>query len=105
MFGSQEGGKKATMKMLKNKKGFNVADVPQLAILLVVIAVVLGVGMTVLAQVKDTQTTSSLAYNVTGAGEEAVEDLSDWQTTWAVIIAAAVVIGIISRYLFFGKRN
>lgn len=92
------------MKKL-GKKGFQINEVPSLAILLVVVAVVLGVGMTVLAQVKATQTTNSLAYNVTGTGEEALEDLSDWQTTWAVIIAAAVVIGIISAYLFFGTKR
>jgi len=92
-------------KLAKSKKGFAIQDVPTLAILLVVIAVVLGVGMTVLAQVKTTQTSGSLAYNVTGEGETAVKTLADWQDTWAVIIAAAVVIGIISAYLFFrGKR-
>ena len=90
-------------QLLKSKKGFNINDVPALAILLVVIAVVLGVGMTVLSQVKTTQTTNSLAYNVTTRGETAVEDLSEWQTTWAVIIAAAVVIGIISTYMFFKR--
>ena len=92
-------------KLIQSKKGFNINDVPTLAILLVVIAVVLGVGMTVLSQVKDTQDTNSLAYNVTGLGEEALEDLADWQTTWAVIIAAAVVIGIISTYMFFRTKG
>jgi len=86
-----------------SKKGFQIDQVPSLAILLVVVAVVLGVGMTVLDQVKDTQTTNSLAYNVTESGEDALSDLADWQTTWAVIIAAAVVIGIISAYLFFKR--
>jgi len=92
------------MKKLKGKKGFSVGEVPQLAILLVVIAVVLGVGMTVLAQVKDTQDTGGLAYNVTGEGEEALDTLAGWQNTWAVIIAAAVVIGIISAYLYFKSQ-
>ena len=72
--------------VFKNKKGFSIGDVPQLAILLVVVAVVLGVGMTVLDQIDDTQTTSGLAYNVTHEGMDAITDLSEWQTTWAVII-------------------
>ena len=89
------------MKLFKSKKGFSIVDVPQLGILLVVVAVVLGVGMTVLDQIDDTQTTNGLAYNVTHEGMDAISDLAGWQETWAVIIAAAVVIGIIGAYLFF----
>lgn len=84
-----------------NKKGFAITDVPQLAIILLVIAVVLGVGATILDQIQDTQTTGSLPYNITQTGLESQEDLSDWQTTWVVIVAAAVVLGIVGRYLFF----
>ena len=91
------------MKLFKSKKGFRVDDVPQLAVLLVLIAVVLGVGMTVLDQVRDTQTTNSLAYNVTTDGMTGLDTLAGWQETWAVIIAAAVVIGIIGAYLFFRR--
>ena len=76
-------------------------EVPSLAIVLVVIAVVLGVGATILTQVQSTQTSSGLAYNITQTGLDAQEDFSDWQGTWVVIIAAAVVLGIVGKYLFF----
>ena len=88
------------MKKL-SKKGFNITEVPSLAIVLLVIAIVLGVGATILTQIQDTQTSGSLAYNVTQSGLDSQEDLSDWQSTWVVIVAAAVVIGIVGRYLFF----
>jgi hypothetical protein len=88
------------MKKL-TKKGFNITEVPTLAIVLMVIAVVLGIGATILDQIQDTQTSNSLPYNITQSGLESQEDLSDWQPTWVVIVAAAVVLGIVGRYLFF----
>ena len=88
------------MKM--SKKGFQLTEVPQLVIVLLVIAIVLGVGATVLTQVRSTQTTGGIAYNITTQGLQGQTDLSEWQTTWVVIVAAAVILGIIYRYLFMG---
>lgn len=87
------------------KKGFQLTEVPTLGIVMVVIAVVLGVGGTILSQIKTTQTSGTYAYNITQRGETALDTLSTWQNTWAVIVAAAVVIGIIGAYLMFGKRG
>jgi hypothetical protein len=87
-----------------NKKGFSLSAVPQLAIVLVVIAVVLGVGATVLTEVQTTQTADTYAYNATENGLSGVDTLAGWQPTIATIIAAAVVIGIISAYMFFRGR-
>ena len=89
------------MKLLNSKKGFNITEVPTLAVVLLVIAIVMGIGATILTQVQTTQTADSIAYNITQQGLEAQEDLSDWQGTWVVIVAAAVVLGIVGRYLFF----
>lgn len=83
------------------KKGFSILEVPSLAITLGVIAIVIGIVATILVQVQTTQTTDSVAYNITQDGISAIEDFGDWQTTWVVIIAAAVVIGIVGSYLFF----
>ena len=109
------------MKIKKmSKKGFSIGEVPQLVIVLLIIAVVLGVGATVLTQVQSTQCTytfsntdgclnstggtggdlgTTKASNITGLGTTGLKDLSGWQTTWVVIIAAAVILGIIYRYL------
>lgn len=46
-------------------------------------------------------TTYNQAYNNTYDGLSATSDLSSWQGTWVVVIAAAVVLGIIGKYLFF----
>lgn len=90
------------MKKL-TKKGFQITEVPSLVVVLLVIAIVLGVGATILSQIQTTQTSGTLPYNVTQDGLESQEDLSGWQSTWVVIVAAAVVIGIVGRYLFFGR--
>ena len=45
------------------------------------------------------------AYNVTVDGLNATEDFAEWQSTWVVIIAAAIVIGIIGAYLMFKPKG
>ena len=90
---------------MKSKKGFSIMEVPTLAISLGVIAIVLGIVATILVQIQATQTTSGYAYNITQEGIEGITDFSEWQTTWVVVIAAAVIIGIIGAYLFFRPAN
>jgi len=81
-----------------NKKGFQYENVPGLVIVAVTIAIVLGVGATILDGIQDTQTASSLAFNITGDGLSGLEDLSGWQTTWMVILAAVVVLGLVAFF-------
>ena len=110
------------MKHLK-KKGFTLTEVPSLVVVLLVIAIVLGAGATINTQIKANQCTYSfnetsgeclnstggtggtlgttIASNITQDGLDAGESLAEWQSTWVVIIAAAVVIGIVGKYLFF----
>jgi len=90
------------MKTL-GKKGFQITEVPSLVVVLLVIAIVLGVGATILTQIQTTQTSGTNAYNVTQEGIDGQVSLSGWQSTWVVIVAAAVVIGIVGKYLFFGN--
>jgi len=114
------------LQKFKGKKGLNVAIVPQLGITLLVLAVVLAIGVTILQSTLESSHCPSgkywsdtdgmcyndadhndsyrtLGFNATYAGIEGVETLSGWQNTFAVIIAAAVVIGIIASYLYFRR--
>ena len=84
------------MKKEMNKKGMNLGDLSGIAITFVVIAVTLGIGATVLDSVQEGQVASSAAYNATGEGLTSLSTLADWLPTLAVIVAAAVVIGVIS---------
>ena len=120
------------MKLHTNKRGFALAEIPTIAILLVVVAVTLGVGATVVTQTRANQCTGvvqgatyfyanntcfrmldaenatlsgTYAWNASSQGLSGLNTLAGWQPTWAVIIAAAVVIGIIGAYLMFGRRD
>ena len=88
------------MKM--NKKGFTLQEMAPLAIAFVIIAIVLGIGATVVEDVQSTQQTSGYAYNASGNGLQALNTLASWLPTIGVIVAAAVVIGIIVAYFRFG---
>jgi type II secretory pathway component PulF len=77
-------------------------DLSGIAIIFVVVAIVLGIGATVLDNVQDTQTSGTYAYNATEEGLEALDEFAGWQTTLAVIVVAAVVIGVIG---FFWQRG
>jgi len=48
-------------------------------------------------------TTYTAQYNITQEGQEANMTLAGWQTTWVIIVASAVVLGIVSAYLFMRK--
>ena len=87
--------------MKLSKKGFQLTEVPALVIVFVVVAVVMGIGATILSQVQTTQTSGTLPYNITNQGLAAVSTLSGWQSTWAIIVAAAVVLGILGLLMYF----
>ena len=87
------------MKQL-SKKGFQIGDVPTLAVTFGVIAIILGVVATILTQIQSNQDSGSYAYNITQEGIDGQVTLSSWQTTWVIIVASAVVLGIVSAYLF-----
>ena len=110
---------------MMNKKGFNLQDLAPLAIAFVIIAVVLGIGSTVMESIRidqcpnywnttnanapfcSTATNNSAhsagtyAENSSLAGMSSLATLSSWLPTIAVIVAAAVVIGIIVLYFKF----
>lgn len=86
---------------MNSKKGFSLMEIPSLAMTFGIIAIVLGLVATILVQVQATQDVGSVAYNITQDGLESQKTLSSWQGTWVVIAAAAVVLGLISAYLFF----
>lgn len=80
---------------------FTLGDLPGIAIALVIFAVILGVGATILDNVQDTQTADGFSYNATQGGLEGLDTMADYQTTISIVAVAAVVIGII--LVFFGR--
>ncbi len=87
-----------------NKRGqraFTIADMGTIAIALVVAAVILGMGSTILAKLKGQQTVNGTAYNASNSGIEGLSTMAEFIPTIAIVAVAAIVIGII--LVFFGR--
>ena len=87
------------MKLFKNKKGYTVSDLLPLAVAFVVVAIAISMGAEVLGEIRTGQTANSYERNATTDGLESLAELSGWLPTIALIVAAAVIIGIIVVYL------
>lgn len=112
-----------TMKLLNNKKGFAITELAPIAVAFVATAVTIGLGLSILGSMAQDQcgdgyswnSTQSACVNATGdwaggAGEtyssniskygmESGGELSSWLPTIALVIAAAIIIGVVVTYL------
>ncbi len=83
------------------QKAFTISDLGTIAIALVVAAVILGMGATILAKLKDSQTVNGTAYNTSNFGIQGMTTIAEFIPTIAIVAVAAIVIGII--LVFFGR--
>ena len=109
------------MKLLESKKGFSVGQMLPLGIAIVVLGITLSLGVTVLSDVKNEACTEyydeasgqcwtdsnlnvtgtrSDAFNGTNNATEGVNKFTAYLPTIALVIVVAVIIGILTRYLF-----
>ena len=86
-----------------NKKGVALEMVPTVVVLLVVIAIVLGLGSTILTNIQSTQTANTYAYNASVDGLSGLDTFSGFQPTIAIVVVAGVILGIIFAVLV--RRN
>jgi len=81
-------------------------DLAGIAIVFVVVAITISIGADVLNGVQDASgvdnNTANAQWNASQYGLESLEELGSWLPTIAIIIAAAVIIGII--VLYFNMR-
>ncbi len=73
-------------------------DLAGIAIIFVVVAIVIGIGADVLTNIQAGKTTGSTEYNASLYGLQGLEELASWLPTIAIVVVAAVVIGIIALY-------
>ncbi len=71
-------------------------------ITLVLLTIVLGIGATVLSEVQGTQTANSIAYNSTTKGLEGLETFSNFLPVIAIVVVAAIVIGLFAIFRMRG---
>jgi len=90
------------LKLKKKAQRFTINDLGTIAIALVVAAVILGLGATILEKIQGTQTLNGTAFNATGFGLTGMNTMAEFIPTIAIVAVAAIVIGII--LVFFGRR-
>ena len=91
--------------LLENKKGqYSINSLGAVAIAFVVAAIVFGIGAVILADVGTEVSegssytcgaTGDYAFNATCNGAEGIDVISGWLPTIGLIIAAAIVIGVV----------
>jgi len=81
-------------------------DVNQLgtmALIVVVAAIIIGMGASILSALQTQQTAdygaNSLPYNISGKGLTGLTTMSTWIPLIALVIVASIVIGVIVRYM------
>ena len=89
------------MELKKKAQAFTISDLGTIAIALVVAAIILGMGATILEKIRDTQTTDKVAYNASSYGLTGLSTMGEFIPTIAIVAVAAIVIGII--LVFFGR--
>jgi len=90
--------------LLKNKKGLGVGDIYPIILIIATVAILLAVVMFVLGEFGDQMTNQSAAQNAT---KDIVEDFVDfipWIGIILLIVAAAIVLGIVISSFATPKR-
>lgn len=82
----------------------NISSLIPLGVAFVIIAFVISMGAEILQDLYDDQTADSYAKNATGEGLESLEELGSWLPTLALVVIAAIIIGVLVTYLARGSR-
>lgn len=81
------------------RKGLSIGSLTPIAVAFVVIAFTVSMGAEILQSLYDDQTDDSYAKNATGEGLESLEELGSWMPTLALVVIAAIIIGVLVTYL------
>lgn len=87
---------------MDNKGQTGVNMLVPFGILVVIAAIVFGLGGTILGEIQTDQTAGTVAYNATNSGLEGISTLAGWLPLIALVIAAAIVIAVVVTFL--GRR-
>lgn len=78
-------------------------DLTDLAIGIVVLGIVVSVGATILINVRDTNTVSGTAWNVSDKAASGLGEYGNWFKIIVIVGVAAVVLSLI--FMAFGRRQ
>lgn len=82
---------------------YQVGDLANMAVVLVVVAVIIAFGQKILTDVGTGFTANTYEANSTSKGKEGLGKFSDYLPTVAIVIVAGILIGIL--YSVFLKRE
>jgi len=85
-----------------NKKAVALGQLPTVVLTFVVIGISLALGATVMGNMKDTSEDAN-ANTTIDETISGITELANWQETIAIVIAAAVILGLLG--LFFSGRG
>lgn len=86
-----------------NKKGYQLKDLLPIALLFVVATIAISIGADIVTEVQTGQTSGTYAYNVSGYGLTSMDELGSWLPTIALVVAAAIVIGVLVYSFAMGR--
>ena len=88
----------------KDKRGMSVGDIYPVMLTIALVAILIGVVLFVLDEFSDQLTNGSLAQNATNDLMVEIADFVPWIGIILLVIAAAIVLGILIRNLAGGQR-
>lgn len=88
------------MKDLMKRFGFRLEDLLPIAMVLVVAGIGIAFGLNVMADVQDDFTAGTAEYNATQDAIDANSNLAERMPLLATVVVAAIIIGVLVRYLF-----
>jgi len=92
------------MKSILNKKGLGLGELYPAVLLIVLIGIVIGIGLYVLSEVEENvgggEASTAINETITGLG-----GLSSWIAIIVVVIAAAIILGLVISSFGKGARG
>lgn len=82
------------------KYNFDIKDILSVAMILVVTGIGIAFGLNVMGDVQSDMTADSVEYNATGSAIEGVAKIPAKFPLLVTVVLAAIIIGILVRYLF-----
>ena len=88
------------MEKKQNTNEFQLQELLPIAMVFVVTVIGIAFGLTIISDVQDDFTANSAEHNATADGITAIGSLASKLPLIATVVVAAVLIGILVRYLF-----
>lgn len=87
------------------KAKFQIGDILTLALIIVVAGIGIAFGLQMLGDIQGDMTASSAEYNATGLAIDGVSVFAEKLPLISLVVVAAVLIGILVRYMMVGGGN